>query len=297
MTISTAIKAAQAGLKVGGKFVVKHLPTILTAVGTAGVIFGTIQAARKAPEAKAEFEQAKEKWESLPEDARSKPDLVWRYVKVGARYYGIVCLVVGGSIVCFWMANHVNLKRIAAATAGMAYYKKYAEDLEKGVKEEGGDGALSKIKDKLNANSVKNAPPPTDFNTQDINTMIGECMTWDPVRRHWIISSASKITRARDWAVEELYRQAKEGEPWCFVPYADVIERCGYHDDGPNIRGDAGVCLGFGMELPVDLSPEGLREAAEETVGMSWTTCLYDGSVPALAIKFENPPDYDKNIY
>ena len=55
--------------------------------------------------------------------------------------------------------------------------------------------------------------------------------------------------------------------------------------------------FGFGMELPVDLSPEGLREAAEETVGMGWTTCLYDGSVPALAIKFDSPPDYDKNIY
>ena len=73
MTISTAIKAAEAGLKVSGKFVVKHLPTILTAVGTAGVIFGTIQAARKAPDAKAEFEQAKQKWESLPEDAAANP--------------------------------------------------------------------------------------------------------------------------------------------------------------------------------------------------------------------------------
>lgn len=299
MTISTAIKAAEAGLKVGGKFVVKHLPTILTAVGTAGVIFGTIQAARKAPEAKAEFEQAKQKWESLPEDARSKPDLIWRYVKVGARYYGIVCLVVGGSIVCFWMANHVNLKRIAAATAGMAYYKKYAEDLEKGVKEEGGDGALSKIKDKLNANSVKNAPPP-DFDLSDINQIIGECITWEPVKSHWIVSSAAKLTRGREWAIDELVSQAKEGEPWCFVPYADVIERCGYHNEGPNIRGDAGVCLGFGMSLNdiEDVSPEGLRRAAEEAVSMNWTSCMYEGCVPALAIKFDGSgPVYDKNIY
>lgn len=296
MSIHTALKAAEAGLKVGGKLIVKHLPTILTAVGTAGVIFGTVMAAKKAPEAKAEFEQAKEKWESLPEDARSKPDLIWRYVKVGARYYGIVCLVIGGSIACFWVANSVNLKRLAVATAGMAYYKKYAEDLEKGVKEEGGDGALTKIKDKINANTVKDAPPPT-FDTSNINQVIGECLTWDPVRRHWIISSASRIARAREWAVDELYQQAKEGEPWCFVPYADVIERCGYHDIGPNLSGDAGQCLGFGMELPVDLSAEGLRQAAEETVGMSWTTCLYDGNIPALAITFSNPPDYNRDIY
>jgi hypothetical protein len=51
------------------------------------------------------------------------------------------------------------------------------------------------------------------------------------------------------------------------------------------------------MELPVDLSAEGLRQAAEETVGMSWTTCLYDGNIPALAITFSNPPDYNRDIY
>lgn len=300
MTISAAIKAAEAGLKVGGKFVVKHLPTILTAVGTAGVIFGTIQAARKAPEAKAEFEQAKEKWESLPEDARSKPDLIWRYIKVGARYYGIVCLVVGGSIVCFWMANHVNLMRLGAATAGMAYYKKYAEDLEKGVKEEGGDGALSKIKDKINANSVKNAPPP-DIDASKLDSTIGECIVWDPIQRHWFISSAEQIRRARRRVVDSLGEQITRGEPWSFVPYTDFLEYAGYRDHGPNIAGDAGACLGFGFEMPKDpdfgFSEDEVEVVANDAVGVSWTPVMYGGEVPALALKFDEPPVYDKNMY
>lgn len=300
MTVSGAIKAAEAGLKVSGKFIVKNLPTILTAIGTVGVIFGTFQAARKAPEAKAEFEKAKQKWESLPEDARSKPDLVWRYVKVGARYYGIVCLVVGGSIVCFWVANHVNLKRLAAATAGMAYYKKHAEDLEKGIREEGGDGALSKIKDRINANSIKNAPPP-NIDTSKLDGTIGECIVWDPIQHHWFVSSAEQIRRARRRVVDDLGSQITSGEQWSFVPYTDFLEYAGYKDHGPDISGDAGACLGFGFELPTDpdfgFSEDEIEVVANGAVGVSWTPVMYGGEVPALALKFDNPPVYDKNMY
>lgn len=297
MTINAILKTAEAGLKVGGKLAVKHLPTILTAVGSIAVIFGVVQTAKKAPEAKKEFDQAKAEWDAQPDqEKRDKAVYVWRLVKIGARYYGVICLIVGGAIVCFWVANHINLKRLLAAVAAGKVSADYAKDLENQIKRDGGDKALNDIKDKINAEKIQTDPLPPGMDVSKLNAMIGECPVWDPIMKQWMISSADRIRTAVDRCVNELVQQMQEGEPWAFVPYSDFLEYCGWQNNGPHCGSyDAGSYLGFGLHMPVDVEYTSLIEAAREAVGVNWTAALKDGIVPVLALRYDNPPVYDKN--
>lgn len=297
MTINAVVKTVEAGLKFGGKLAVKHLPTILTAVGSAGVIFGVVRTAKKAPEAHAKIQEAIDEWNAQPDkEKRSKVEYVWRLVKIGAKYYGVICLVIGGSIVCFWIANHINIKRLLAAVAAAKVSSDYAADLENQIKKNGGDKALNDIKDKINAEKIQTDPLPQNMDISKLNGMIGECPVWDPIMKQWMISSADRIRAARARCVDELVQQMAEGEPWAFVPYSDFLEYAGWRNNGPHCGNyDAGTYLGFGLHLPVDLDHASLREAAEEAIGVNWTAALKDGIVPVLALRYDNPPVYDKN--
>lgn len=291
MNLNMILKTVEAGLKIGGRLAIKHLPTILTAVGTVGVVAGTVMAAKKAPEAHEELQAVKDEWNGLEDkEKRSKSDYIFKLVRVGTRYYGIVALVVGGSVVCFWVANHLNLKRLGAALAAAKISADYAKDLEEQIKKDGGENKLTKMRDEINIEKMRQKP--IDIDTSGINHLFAECPVWDPITKHWMVSSADRIRKAKRMAEEELRQQLKEGSAYAFVPYSDFLDWCGMDISGPYIQDDGGSYLGFAVEALNGIKPDRIDELVENAVGVEWTVDSKDGDIPVLALKYVNPPKY-----
>ena len=279
-------------LKAGGKFVTKNLPTILTAVGTVGVIFGTVLAAKKAPEAQKELQEIKDKWQAQ-EDAekRDKVEYTWRLVKCGSRYYGIVAIVIGGSIVCFWVANHLNLKRLAAALAAAKVSSDYAKDLEDQIRKEGGEGKLTKIKDEINAGKIRETP--CDIDTTKLNHVIGETPVYDPISENWYPTTAERIRRAVLMVKEDLADQLLSGEKYAFVAFSEFREWAGLVKDGnPSHAQNFSNQFGFAIMLKDTAKPSQIHELVDEAVGVDFTAEIMEGCVGGLALKYRNPPKY-----
>ena len=290
MNLNTALKAVQGTLKVGGKLIVKHLPTILTAVGSVGVVAGVILTAKKAPDAHKEFVDVKAK-----KDEMDKADYVWQCVKVGARYYGIVALVVGGSVVCFWSANHINLTRLGAALVLAKGSSDYAKDLEDQIKKNGGDKALTNMKDEINAEKIRSEPLPDNFDYAKLNHVIGETPVWEPVSRGWYVTTIHKILHAQEMVRADLAEQLKLGAVYAFVPMRDFLAYAGMEPSGPYSPEDSTNYLGFAVDVSNeanDLSISEIAERCEEACHVEWTSEIKDNSIGALALKYHEPPKY-----
>lgn len=290
MNLNTALKAVQGTLKVGEKLIVKHLPTILTAVGSVGVVAGVILTAKKAPDAHKEFVDVKAK-----KDGMDKANYVWQCVKVGARYYGIVALVVGGSVVCFWLANHINLTRLGAALAAAKVSSDYAKDLEDQIKKNGGDKALTDMKDEINAEKIRDQPFPEGFDASKLNHVIGETPVWEPVSRDWYVSTVHKILYAQEMVRADLAKQLREGQVYAFSPICDFLEYAGMDLKGPSTSEDSVNYLGFAVDvssIATNLAEDEIEVLCERACKVDWTSVVKDNMVGALVLKYEEPPKY-----
>lgn len=298
MNLNAAFKSAEATIKVGGKLIVKHLPTILTAISTVGAIASVVMTAKKAPDAHAEMQTVKDEWNSMPAEEKAKHDKVeyiWKLVKIGARYYGVVCLVVAGEIICMWSANTINLKRIAASVAGMKVMSDYAKDLENQIKENGGDKALTEAKDKIGAEKIQTNPFPEGFDASKLNHMIGETPTWEPISRGWYISTVHKILRAQELVRSDLAKQLRDGSVYAFVPMRDFLEYAQMDPAGPYSSEDSINYLGFAVDVSScvnHLAEDEIEDLVEQACSIDFTSDIKDGMVGALKIKYREPPKY-----
>lgn len=173
---------------------IKHLPTLLTGFGTAGVIGGVFLAVKKAPDAKVELDQAKAEWEALDDkEKRVKADYIFKRVRIGAKHFWVVGLVVGGSLVCFWIANHVSLKRLTSALTAAGISAKAKEELEQKIRELDGDKKLQKIRDEIDGDRIRENPPVEE---DIIHTGFGNHLCYEPITGRYFYSNIEKIKRA-----------------------------------------------------------------------------------------------------
>lgn len=286
MNLKVIFAAAQAGAKISEKWIIKNLPTILTTIGTGGVIAGTVMAAKKAPEAKEELDEIREEWDSLEDqEKRNKADYVFKLVRVGTRYYWTVAVVVGGSIACFWVANHLNLKRLSAALIAAKASAESLKELEDKIKETDGEKKLTKLKDEIAADRIEKVP--IDF---DGMYGSGEHLVYDSLGRHFFMSDIERVREAVRNAKDDLIDQLTSGDDYAFYSFNDFISDCGGEVC------DFGELLGF--QAHVDkycASPATIRDAVNEAVDISFSSVLKNG-VPALAINYDSVPKY-RDLY
>ena len=205
--LQTLLKLGMKGVKHGGRIAVKHLPTILTAAGTIGVGIGVWQTAKKAPEAKEALDKVKEEWDAIEDqEKRVKADYYFKRIRVGAKYFWVVFLIIGGSITCFWIANRVSLKRLTSALTAAGLSAKAKEELENKIKELDGEKHLQKIKDEIDGDRIRNNPPVED---QIINTGYGMHLCYEPISGRYFYSNIERIKRAvimcRDYLQKDGY--------------------------------------------------------------------------------------------
>lgn len=181
-------------LKVGGKQIVKHLPSILTAVGTAGVVGAIILTAKKTPDAKKDLDEAKDEWDAIEDkEKRVKADYIFKLVRIGAKHYWVVIAVATGAIVCFWAANHINLKRLMKATTALGLATKSTKELTEKVKELDGEKHLQKIMDEIDGDRVRENPPVKE---QIYDTGLGMHMVYEPISGRYFYSNIERVKKA-----------------------------------------------------------------------------------------------------
>lgn len=282
MKIKTMAMTLRAGAKLGLRWTAKNLPTILTIIGTAGVITGTIAAAKAAPEAKDELDAAKLEWEINEEDeGRTKSEYVFRLVRIGTKHYWVVALIIGGSIACFWFANHINLKRLGAALTVAAVSRENLKDIENKILELDGEKKLNKIKDEVAKDRINNA----DLDLDNVYG-VGEHLCYDPIGRHYFMSDIEKIKRAERMVKEELRDQLKKDPSYAFVHLSDFLNWCGDNSG-------FGDLLGFQVEPQgYDISPKDIDNLVDEAIDISGSSALKDGSIPVFVIGYDVTPKY-----
>lgn len=282
MNVKTIVTTVRAGAKVGGRWVVKHLPTILTTIGSAGVITAIVMTAKKAPAAKAELDEIKEEWDETEEkEKQNKADYIFKLVRVGVKHYWMVALVVGGSISCFWFANHVNLKRLSAALTAAAISRENLKELENKIVEMDGEKKLTKLKDEISKDKVEKS----DLDLDNI-WGVGEHLCYDSIGKHYFMSDIDKIKKAERMVKEDLREQLRRGDNYAFVPLSDFLNWCGDNSG-------FGDLLGFQVEaIGYDLSEDDVNNLVEEAIDISGGSALKDGSIPVFVINYDVTPKY-----
>lgn len=128
---------------------VKNSPTILTAVGAAGVILTAVAAGKASIKAKKVLDE-------MPEDTDVKEK-----ARVVAPIMAKPFLIGAATIFCIFYANHQHLKREAALAATYAVSSRALEEYEAKVVESIGKTKEKKIRDSIAEDKV-NANPPSN---------------------------------------------------------------------------------------------------------------------------------------
>lgn len=149
--------------EIGSKTVdwaIKNAPTILTAVGAAGVVLTAVSAGKASI-------KAKKVLDDMPEDTDIKEK-----AKVVAPIMARPFLLGAATIFCIFYANHQHLKREAAIAAAYTLSSKALEEYEAKVIETVGKAKDKKIRDAIAEDKVNANPPATELLENDEPTKI-----------------------------------------------------------------------------------------------------------------------------
>lgn len=132
-------------------FVIKNAPTILTAVGAAGVVLTAVSAGKASI-------KAKEKLEEMPEDTETIDK-----VKEVAPILAPSFLLGAATIFCIFAANHEHLKREGALAAAYTMSSTALQEYESKVVETIGKKKEKDIRDSIAEDKVNKCPPDKDL--------------------------------------------------------------------------------------------------------------------------------------
>ena len=291
MSPSLILKTVKVGMKVGGRWAMKNLPTILTAVGTIGVVIGVVEAAKSAPAAKEELDEVTEEWEALEDnEKRSKADYIFKKVRVGLKHYGVTILIVGGSIVCFWVAHRICWKRLSAALILAATQKENLKDLEDKIKEKDGEKTLKTMKDEIAGEKAKEAFKNPEDRPRAISP---EVLMYEPLGKHRFVGTYERIQRAVLKVRSMLDSQLSGEDSYAFVALNEFLMEC---SDDSSIQCPFGELLGFSVQLPdcrYNMREKDVNELILDAINVTVTSVLLDdGFTPATALVYNTPPKH-----
>ena len=267
---NTVVKAIKMGCKHGGKFLAKNAPTGLCIIGTVGVVAALILAVEKAPDAQAELKKEKAIWEATPDkDKRNKADYIFKLVRIGTQHYWVVIAVATGAVVCFWLANHISIKRLKSALLAAGLATKSKEELEEKIKELDGEKHLSKLKEEVAVDQLRKADD-IDFSKE---YGPGESWFYEPGSRQYFRSNYERIRQSCNAVREDLESQIiDDGCKYAWVPANDFLLDIGCE------MCDFGNSLGFGVEIiSNDISRDEIRNLCQDACAIKFGSDFKNG--------------------
>lgn len=179
------------GVKVVGKWAARNMPTILTVIGVGMMTGATVDAIKEAPVAKEELDILEE------EELTHKEYFVKKTKIIAKHYWKVAALDILGGVAIFG-GNHINLRRIATATALLSTKTDELKKLEQKVLEKDGAKKLQKYKDEIIQDDAKKAAGDCFDISTVYNTGKGNTLCFDPIGQRFFLSDLEYIRQMRD---------------------------------------------------------------------------------------------------
>ena len=179
------------GVKVVGKWAAKNMPTILTVVGVGMMAGATVEAIKEAP-------LAKEELDILDTEELTHKEYFVKKTKIIAKHYWKVAAldILGG--VSIFGGNHMNLRRLATATALLSTKTDELKKLEQKILEKDGEKKLQKYKDEIIQEDAKKAAGDYFDISTVYNTGKGNTLCFDSIGQRFFLSDLEYIRQMRD---------------------------------------------------------------------------------------------------
>lgn len=250
--------------EIGGKtadWAIKNAPTILIAIGSAGVVLTAVATGKASIKAKKALDE-------MPEDADIKEK-----AKVVAPIMAKPFLLGAATIFCILYANHQHLKREAAIAAAYTLSSRALEEYEGKVIETLGKAKDKKIRDAIAEDKVNENPPTPEFLENDEPEKIICYDTWSG--RYFRV-----IPENIDRAVN-IVNSVMNSEGFASLnEWYDAVGLSGVEN---------------GEELGWKLSEDGLLELEPDRYQ---TSVLYQNKYPVRVLKFNvKPKEYFDYYY
>ena len=237
----------------------KHSPEILTGLGIAGMITGTIMAVKATPKALDIMADIKEQHEEDTDKKAYSKDII---TKVAPVYIPSI-LVSGLSVACLIGASSVNMRRNAALatayslseTALREYQEKVVETIGE-KKEETVRAAVAK--DNLDRNPV--------VNNEIIITGNGDTLCYDILCKRYFKSNIDKLKKIEN----DLNRRMRTEN---YISLNEFYYEVGLDD----------VAIGYEFGWNID----------KGYIELEFSSHLTGDGTPCLVVGFANRPDYD----
>ena len=249
-----------------GRSLKKAMPTILTIMSTAGVVWTVIEASNAGAKAKELLNKAKEE---KGEDLTLKEK-----VKVAAPVYAKTAVAAGTTIASVVGSNVLNKKQQAEILSAYTVVKKQFTDYKKNVEKVVDEETKKKIKEAVVKDKVDEDKPPFD------EVPYGQQIFYDEFSEQFFISTMPEVT---DAAKVLNQRFVKKG----FVTLREYHELLkidpdksydGYWWPDEHVKGNGFVDISFTYELWDDVTPEGNASACNCWV-ISYDLCPDDAYV------------------
>jgi hypothetical protein len=172
-------------VKVAGKWIIKNASTILTALGSIGVIETVRVTYVSGPQIRESLEDAKA-------EKNGEELTVFETVKAAAPVGWKVVAAAGGTLLCFISANSINLRRNAALLTVYQLSQTALKEYQDKVVETIGEKEDRKIKDQIAKDHVEKNPITAN---KVIMTGDGEHLCYDVLSGRYFKSDIEKIRR------------------------------------------------------------------------------------------------------
>ena len=160
-------------------FLKRNASTILTCVGSAGVIATSVMAVKATPKAMATLEMAKEeKGEELT---------TWEMVRVAGPAYIPTVIVGASTIACIFGANILNKRQQAALLSAYALLDNSYKEYKQKVEEICGEEVAAQIQEELAKDKYEEKQPTVNANEQ---------LFYDEFSQRYFTSTSEKVLRA-----------------------------------------------------------------------------------------------------
>ena len=149
-------------LRKSGRFLVKNSPHILMAVGTTAGISAVISAVKAVPAAEDARKAAKRKKNEESEDIYVVDLTIPETIKACGKYYAPAVSLELLSLICFWGAHGIDIRRQAVLSGLCATAEQALQEYQKKVQQMIGDKAEGEIRNSISQDKVENLPAPAN---------------------------------------------------------------------------------------------------------------------------------------
>lgn len=243
-----------------GRSLKKAMPTILTIMSTAGVVWTVIEASNAGAKAKELLDKAKEE---KGEDLTLKEK-----VKVAAPVYAKTAVAAGATIASVVGSNVLNKQQQAEIMSAYTLVNKQFKDYKKKVEKVVDEETKKKIKEELVKEKIDEDKPPFE------ETLYGQQIFFDEYSEQFFISTIEEVQDAAE-QLNNILRRKGFATLWDYydllkIPKDDMLRGCWWPEEYVKAHGFDSIVFDYS---PMDEVYDSKNARANNCVVISMELC------------------------